>query len=279
MSLKEACPTQVSAQEKGYLANAMGILKGKSRKRKKGCHLCSAGRCIAQIKVGKWASVRNPEDHPGPKSHNTCHNRGHLRPVCNSANYWRLFTPLSQILPSLCPKPCWRAWGALGEGLGGGRKAEKRKRRAPCLHPHFPCMGSKTEPKWDGLRPWTFTAVFALGHTSPPTTKYKETVHEQLEQILDPKDTKRPKNPTATFEVPRANTRYCACPLHTQHHLRGGQTIEVTPPAWPRTHPTLTPPHKEKLAPPQGARKTSVCSLLLWCSRDPNKASPESPGL
>ena len=30
-------------------------------------------------------------------------------------------------------------------------------------------------------------------------------VHTQLGQFLDPKDTKKPKNPTATFEKPGAN--------------------------------------------------------------------------
>ena len=49
-----------------------------------------------------------------------------------------------------------------------------------------------------------------------------ECVHEQLGQILDPKDTKRSKNPTATFKetgtknrVPEAKEEYYACPLHT----------------------------------------------------------------
>ena len=31
-------------------------------------------------------------------------------------------------------------------------------------------------------------------------------VHTQLGQFLDPKDIKKPKNPTATFEEPGANT-------------------------------------------------------------------------
>ena len=52
----------------------------------------------------------------------------------------------------------------------------------------------------------------------------------QLGQILDSKDTKRPKNPTATFEEPGAkkgcqeqkqSTEHAPC---TQHHLRDGQT-------------------------------------------------------
>lgn len=66
-------------------------------------------------------------------------------------------------------------------------------------------------------------------------------------------------------------------PLHTQRHLRGGQTMEVT--LQPDPGPTLPLPHhvRNKLTPPQGARKTSVCSCSLWYSRDPSKASPESP--
>ena len=57
--------------------------------------------------------------------------------------------------------------------------------------------------------------MLAPGHISPPAMKYKETVgtknnpgHMQLGQILDAKDTKRPKNPTATFEEPGAKTGY-----------------------------------------------------------------------
>ena len=56
-------------------------------------------------------------------------------------------------------------------------------------------------------------AVLAAGHISPPAMKHKETAgtksnpgHVQLGHILDAKDTKRPKNPTATFEVPGAKT-------------------------------------------------------------------------
>ena len=43
----------------------------------------------------------------------------------------------------------------------------------------------------------------------------KNPVHAQLGQILYSKDTKRPKNTTATFEQPRAKIGYCADPLHT----------------------------------------------------------------
>lgn len=46
-------------------------------------------------------------------------------------------------------------------------------------------------------------------------------MHAQFGENMDPKYTKRPKYPTATFEEPEANqcTRakavYCACPLDT----------------------------------------------------------------
>lgn len=89
--------------------------------------------------------------------------------------------------------------------------------------------------EWDSLGPGTIccrAAVLASGHTSPEQQNKKEMyetknncMYVQLRQILD-KDTKRPKNPTATFEEPEAKieggeaTAGCC----TQHYLWGGQT-------------------------------------------------------
>ena len=84
----------------------------------------------------------------------------------------------------------------------------------------------------------------------------------QLGKILDPKDTKRPKNPTATFEEPGAKARYCAGPLHTP-----------PPEAWAKhlSHPAgLTPGHTPTLILykghahlPQGASKGTCCFLSM----------------
>ena len=52
MSLKEACPTQVSAQVKGYLAEAIGILKGRAE-RARGATCVQLGDTLLR---SKWAS-------------------------------------------------------------------------------------------------------------------------------------------------------------------------------------------------------------------------------
>ena len=94
------------------------------------------------------------------------------------------------------------------------------------------------ETGWD-LGP--FAEVLQCLHLDTPLLEQQNTkklygtknncVHAPVGQILDPKDTKRPKNPTATFEEPRANTgcweqkqglEHAPC---TQHHLRDGQNI------------------------------------------------------
>ena len=76
----------------------------------------------------------------------------------------------------------------------------------------------------------TLAVVLAPGHTSPPATKYKETVgtkhncvHAQLGQMLD-KRYKETKNSTATLEEQGAKAGYYACSLHS---------IPPTPHLWP----------------------------------------------
>ena len=93
------------------------------------------------------------------------------------------------------------------------------------------------------------------------------------------KDTKRPKNPTATFEEPGAKAGYCTCPLCTTppkgwaKHLShpSGLTSGYTP--------TLTPYNEQaRQRPPQGASKHGNLLFVLTpasFSRGPNKALPE----
>ena len=106
------------------------------------------------------------------------------------------------------------------------------------------------------------------------------------------KDTKRPKNPTATFEEPGAktgsweqkqSTAHAPC---TQHHQRGGQITHLgksppTPPAGTLDTPLPSPYIRNKLASPLGASKQGNLLFILappCCSRDPNKALPEFLG-
>ena len=113
--------------------------------------------------------------------------------------------------------------------------------------------------------------------------KYKETVgtknnpgHVQLGQILDEKDTKRPKNPTATFEVPGAKTgcwqwkqgTYCTCALHST--LPKGWANRLSHPSGlsPGHTPTFTS-YKEQ------ARETFFIFAPSCYSRGPSKALPE----
>ena len=103
--------------------------------------------------------------------------------------------------------------------------------------------------------------MLAPGHTSPPTTKDKETygtknncMHVQLGQILDKKIQrdlkKKPNNPTASFEEPGEQNQRVGSKsgpmkaLCTHDHLSSGQATEATPLARPLDTPTLTP-HKE----------------------------------
>ena len=55
------------------------------------------------------------------------------------------------------------------------------------------------------------------------------------------KDTKRPKNPTATFEDPRAKAGYCTCPLHTTPPKRWANHLSHPSGPTPGHTPALTP--------------------------------------
>ena len=94
----------------------------------------------------------------------------------------------------------------------------------------FPVPGRQA---WDPL-PQCFhldTTLLQQQNTKKVYGTKNEYVHEQLGQILDPKDTKRPKNPTATFEEPGTKTgclKQKKSIMHvpcTHHHLRGWQTM------------------------------------------------------
>ena len=90
---------------------------------------------------------------------------------------------------------------------------------------------------WDRLGPGTLgrsAARLALGHTPPQATKK---LHEtKLAACICiccrfwTKDTKRPKNPTATSEEPQAKAGYGTCSLHTIPP-EGWENIYATPPA------------------------------------------------
>ena len=128
-------------------------------------------------------------------------------------------------------------------GLGAGRQGSR------------PLQGTHSPGHFEtGLGPGALcchATMLAPEHTSPWATTYKETVwnyncvHAQLGKILDPKDTRRPKHPTATFEEPGVKNRvlgaeagYWHAPC-TEHHLRGGQK-QATPLAQPLGNPTFT---------------------------------------
>ena len=102
----------------------------------------------------------------------------------------------------------WESWGFAQlqrETLGwepGGRAAD------PSIHSpgHFET----------GLGPGALcchASMLASEHTTPWAPAYKDAVwncncvHAQLGQILDPKDTKKPKHPAATFEEPGVKNR------------------------------------------------------------------------
>ena len=87
------------------------------------------------------------------------------------------------------------------------------------------------------------------------------------------KNTKRSKNPTATFEELRAKAEDCACPLHTP------------PKGWAKylSHPfSLTPghiptftPYKEQAGPPSGseqAREHVACSRFPLLQQGPQES-------
>ena len=134
---------------------------------------------------------------------------------------------------------------ALGQGLAPSRVPRALKERPLCLRFNASnIFGTKslhrhheTETGWD-LGP--FAAGLLCLHLDTPLLEQQDTKklygiknncrQVQLGQILHPKDTKRPKIPTASFEEPEEQERcweqkqgtvHAPC---TQHHLSGGQT-------------------------------------------------------
>ena len=97
------------------------------------------------------------------------------------------------------------------------------------------------------------------------------------------KDTKRPENPTATFEEPgaKAGTKagYCACPLHTTPPKGWANHLSHPSGLTPGHTPTLTP-RKEPARPPSGSEQERKWLLVFAppCrSRGPDKVLPEFP--
>ena len=93
----------------------------------------------------------------------------------------------------------------------------------------LPVLEAASETGWD-LGP--FAAALQCLHLDIPLLENKiklsgiknSHVYAQLGQILNLKDTKRPKNHTATFKKPRAKAKYCVCAPCSGYHLRNGQT-------------------------------------------------------
>ena len=90
------------------------------------------------------------------------------------------------------------------------------------------------------------------------------------------KDTKRPKNPTASFEEPGAKARYWECP-RTQHYQSGQNT---GPPLQPEPHTPLPSSHlRNKLTPnstSEWAGKGAYLSSLPYYNRAPVKPCLEN---
>ena len=133
---------------------------------------------------------------------------------------------------------------------------------------------------WD-LRP--LAAVLAPGHTSPPATKYKETVgtKKQLHACAVGanyrQDTKRPNTqlPFAKRQEQKQGTTHTPC----THHHQG-----VSKPPRPLLQPdplTCSDPHpkKEPAHPVLGeqAREVVACFHPPATSQNPNKALPGFP--
>ena len=77
------------------------------------------------------------------------------------------------------------------------------------------------------------------------------------------KDIKRRKNPTATFEEPRAKAGYCPCPLHTTP-TKGWANHLSHPSRWTPGHtPTLTPYNEQATPPSTQEVSKETCYLFL----------------
>lgn len=134
---------------------------------------------------------------------------------------------------------------------------------------------------WDRLGPGTLdcsAAMLALGHTPPQATKK---LHEtKIAACICiccrfwTKDTKRPKNPTATSEEPEqkqgsgAKEGYCACPLHTPPPTGWAQHLSHA--CGPSPHPD---PREEGAHPTSGTREPVLTSHAAGTSSQ--KALPE----
>ena len=104
-----------------------------------------------------------------------------------------------------------------------------------------------------------------------------------LGQILDPKDTKRPKSSSATFEEPGAKTgcweQKHSTELPPAHNTTRGVGGPPKPPSGPTPGhtPTLTP-YQEQACPTLGSEQTKELLFVLsspCCSRGRSKALPE----
>ena len=111
----------------------------------------------------------------------------------------------------------------------------------------------------------------------------KNSMHEQLGQILDQKKTET-KKPNCHFwrawsknKVLGAKAGYLDMAPCTHHRLRGGQTTEATPPAWPLDTPPLHIKNNLALLQREQASKGACCShpSAQSCGRVPSKALPE----
>ena len=120
---------------------------------------------------------------------------------------------------------------------------------------------------WDGpgLRP--FAAMLEPGHTSPGTTKYKETAWDWKQQHAcavgknsGPKRYKETKNPNCYFWRSWSKSRVLHMPP-AHHHLRGGPNTWAAGPTPGHTPPLIL--YKEHAHLPQGTSKGTYCLLLL----------------
>ena len=78
-----------------------------------------------------------------------------------------------------------------------------------------------------------------------------------------PKDTKRPKNPTATFEEPGAKAGYCTCPLHTTPPKGWAKHLSRPSGLTPGHTPTRIPYKKQACPPPWGESQQGNLLFVL----------------